>query len=731
MDGTRNLAARMGRWSAQHRKTAFFGWLAFVIAAVAIGGAVGTKTLEDGEDGVGYSQNADKLIADAFPRQSADESVLVQSTNGLRAGDRRFRAAVQDAIAAVSRERGVQEVGDPYASDGSISEDGRSALIRFEIAGDDDAAEVRVGPVLDAVAAVDERHPELRVEQFGDASAEKAVSEAFDDDFERAEVTSLPITLLILVIAFGALVAAGIPLLLAASAVAAAIGLIGPVSQLFPVDEAIASVVLLIGLAVGVDYALFYLRREREERAAGRDEEAALQAAAATSGRAVLISGLTVMVAMAGMYFAGSATFEGFATGTILVVAVAVVGSLTVLPATLSKLGDRVERGRVPVVGRLKRAGGESRLWAAIVDRVMRRPLVSLLAAGGLLVALAIPAFGMHTALPGVDTLPRDIEAMQTYDRIQAAFPGEELPATVAVAADDVTSPRLQEAIDEMRERAVASAGFHEPASTEVSADRTVAVVDLPIAGDGTNAESVAALESLREQIIPATIGRLDGARAFVGGETAGTEDFNRVTNGNLPYVFAFVLGAAFLLLLTTFRSIVIPLKAIALNLLSVGAAYGVLKLVFQDGHGESLLGFESNGAITSWLPLFLFVVLFGLSMDYHVFILTRIKEAVDRGRTTEEAVAYGIKSTAGAVTSAAVVMVAVFSIFGTLSMLDFKQMGVGLASAVLIDATLIRGVLLPAAMKLLGEWNWWLPKWLDWLPRVSHGEPEPAHARA
>jgi uncharacterized membrane protein YdfJ with MMPL/SSD domain len=717
---SRNIAAGMGRWSARHRKRAFFGWLAFVVVAVVIGGVTGTKTLEDEDQGVGDSKKADKVLAQAFPQKAADESVLVQSTNGVRATDPSFRAAVQDAIAAISREVGVQEVEDPYRTDGAISADRRSALISFEIAGEDEQAEERVAPVLAAVDAVDKRHRELRVEQFGDASAEKAISEAFEEDFQRAEVTSLPITLIILVVAFGALVAAGIPLLLAASAVAATIGLLGPVSQVMPVEESITSVVLLIGLAVGVDYALFYLRREREERAAGRDEQAALQAAAATSGRAVLISGLTVMFAMAGMYFAGSAIFEGFATGTILVVAVAVVGSLTVLPAVLSKLGDRVEKGRVPVIGRLKGSGRESRVWGAVIDRVMRRPLVSLIVAGGLLVALAIPAFSLQTALPGVDSLPRDIPIMQTYDRMQAAFPGEELPATVVVSAPDVTSPRVQAAIQDMRDAAVASDGFHKPTAMEISADKTVAAVDLPIAGDGTNAQSVAALESLRQDIIPATIGKVDGAEALVGGETAGTEDFNQVMNSNLPYVFAFVLGAAFLLLLVTFRSLVIPLATIVLNLLSVGAAYGVLKLVFQDGHGESLLGFESNGAVTSWLPLFLFVVLFGLSMDYHVFILTRIKEAVTRGRSTEDAVAEGIKATAGAVTSAAVVMVAVFSIFGTLSMIEFKQMGVGLAAAVLIDATIIRGVLLPATMKLLGEWNWWLPSWLGWLPRIS-----------
>jgi len=720
----RNLAARMGRWSAQHRRKAFLGWLAFVITAVAIGAAVGTSTLADEDSGVGESRHADQAIAAAFPDEGAEETVLVQSA-GPTASEPRFEAAVGDTIAALRDEPGVQGITSPYAASGAISEDGRSALIRFEIAGGDELAGERVEDVLAAVGDVDRRYGDLRIEEFGFASADNALTKAFADDFRKAETTSLPITLVILVVAFGALVAAGIPLLLAISAVAAALGLIGPVSRLMAVDEAITSVVLLIGLAVAVDYAMFYLRREREERAAGRGPEAALEAAAATSGRAVLISGLTVMVAMAGMYFAGAATFAGFATGTILVVAVSVLGSLTVLPAVLSKLGDRVERGRVPVIGRLKRSGRGSRLWGAVVDRVTRHPLASLLIAGGLLVALAIPAFSMHTALPGVDTFPRSIGVIRTYDRIQAAFPGNQLPAEVVVEADDVTSPEVGAAIEAMNRRALASGDFQGPVSVRVSPDRSVAEVSLPIAGDGTNERSIAALEALRGKIIPATVEEA-GAEASVTGITASNQDFNDVMKSNVPYVFAFVLAMAFVLLLVSFRSIVIPLKAIALNLLSVGAAYGVLKLVFQDGHLAGPLGIESTGAITSWLPLFLFVVLFGLSMDYHVFILTRIREAVGAGSRTEDAVAHGIRSTAGVVTSAAVVMVAVFSIFGTLSMIEFKQMGVGLAVAVLIDATIVRGVLLPAAMVLLGERNWWLPRWLQWLPRISHGERAP-----
>jgi RND superfamily putative drug exporter len=483
-------------------------------------------------------------------------------------------------------------------------------------------------------------------------------------------------------------------------------------------------VILLIGLAVGVDYSMFYLRREREERESGRSESASLAAAAATSGRAVMISGFTVMIAMAGMYLAGAPTFESFATGTILVVAVAVVGSLTVLPATLAWLGDRVEKGGVPIIKNHPWNAGESALWSRILTPVLRHPVVSTLVAGGLLVVLAIPAFSLHTANPGVRTLPQDLSVIQTYNRMQEAFPGGPIPAVVAVSADDVTSPDVKGGIAELVKGASSNTHFQQPITTDVSPDHTVAQVSIPLAGDGDNSQSTDALAELRDNLIPATVGAVPGVTAEVTGYTADSVDFTDTLKSHAPLVFGFVLLAAFVLLLFTFRSIVIPFKAILLNLLSVGAAYGILVWIFQEGHLESVLDFKSTGSIVSWMPIFLFVVLFGLSMDYHVFILTRIREAFDRGMPSDEAVAHGIKTTAGVVTSAAVVMIAVFAIFATLSLLIFKQLGVGLAMAVLIDATIIRGVLLPATMKLLGDWNWYLPSWLEWLPHVTH-EPE------
>jgi uncharacterized membrane protein YdfJ with MMPL/SSD domain len=654
--------------------------------------------------------------------------VLVQSKSAS-ATDRSFRTVVGDVQRRLSAVPFTKAFKSPYKPDnaGQISADGHSALIRFQIAGDENQAADRVGATLKATAAARDAHPDFTVEQVGDASVNKQVNDSIGNDFKRAFVTSLPITLVILLIAFGALVAASVPILLALTAVLATIGLVAVTSHFSPVDNSINEVILLIGLAVGVDYSMFYLRREREERESGRSEEASLAAAAATSGRAVLVSGLTVMIAMAGMYLGGASTFTSFATGTIIVVAVAVVGSLTVLPALLAWLGDRIEKGGVPIVKKLPWNAGERGLWSRILTPALRHPLLSAVTAAGLLIVLAIPAFSIHTAAPGTESLPQNLSVVKTYNKVQKVFPGGPIPAVIAVSAADVTSPEVAGAITDLRRRAVADPLFKQPITTDINRDRTVEEVDIPLAGDGSDSKSSAALAQLRDQLVPATIGRAPSATADVGGFTADSKDFNDTMKSHLPLVFAFVLVAAFLLLLVTFRSIVIPIKAILLNLLSVGAAYGVLVRIFQDGHLQSLLGFRSNGAIVPWMPIFLFVVLFGLSMDYHVFILTRIREAFDRGRPTEEAVTHGIKTTAGVVTSAAIVMISVFAIFATLSLLIFKQLGVGLAVAVLIDATIVRGVLLPATMKLLGDWNWYLPQWLQWLPRVSAEKTTPA----
>jgi RND superfamily putative drug exporter len=719
MKRSTNVAARMGRWSARHRKTAIFGWLAFIVAAVVLGGALGTKQLTDTDTLPGESGRAARMLDDGF-KQPAGETVLVQSSKRT-ADSPAFRAAVADVVRRVSAVGVVTNVQSPYATGnrGQISADGHSATVSLDIRGDADTASDRIQPVMAAVEAAAAANPSLRIEEFG-VSAEKQLDDKFNHDLERAGLLSLPVTIVILVVAFGALVAAGIPLLLALSAVMATMGLLAIPSQVWPVDENISAIVLLIGLAVGVDYSMFYLKREREERAAGKSESAALEAAAATSGRSVLISGLTVMTAMAGMFLTGDKTFGSFAMATILVVAIAVLGSLTVLPALLSWLGDRVNKVRVPFLHRLQRPEG-GRAWGWILDRVLAHPLVSVVGATAVLVALALPALGMKTVVPGAEALPQDLPAVQTYNRLQAAFPGGQDPATVVVRAPSIDNPQVKTAIAGLQRQALAGGQFHQPVTVSVNKARTVAEIDLPIAGSSTDAASNAALASLRGKIVPSTVGSIDGVEVGVTGTTAISKDFDSAMRSTAPLVFAFVLAFAFVLLLVSFRSIVLAVKAILLNLLSVAAAYGILVLVFQRSWAKGILDFDYSGGVMAFMPVFLFVILFGLSMDYHVFILSRIREAYDRGMKTEDAVAHGIKTTAGVVTSAAIVMVFVFGIFATLSIVMLKQFGVGLAAAVLIDATIVRAVLLPAAMTLLGDWNWYLPRWLEWLPKLEH----------
>jgi uncharacterized membrane protein YdfJ with MMPL/SSD domain len=723
---SRNLAARAGRWSAHHRKAAILGWIAFVVLAVLVGGKIGQNDLDESAAGSGESKRGDMIVAAAgFPEQ-AGEQVLIQGRGSLTAEAPEMTAAVRDVTRRLQRIDGVTDVERPLHS-----ADGRSVLVSFALSGSDEQAEMLVEQPLAAVAAAQHAHPDVRVEQFGEVSATKAIAEQDAKDGNRAHLLANILMLIILLAAFGAVVAAGLPLVLGATAVAATVGLLGPVSRLYALPADVAELVIIIGLAVGVDYAMFYARRVMEERDRGQSVEAAVERAAATSGRAVLISGMTVLTAMAGLLFAGNPIFVGFGVGTMLVVAMAVLGSLTFLPAMLAFLSRKnwLEKGRVPFVAKRRHAAkGESRVWAAVLQRVLKRPLVSTVLAAALLVALTIPALGMQFKNPGFDGYSRSQPVIQTHDRLQAAFPGGAVPATVVVKSADVTAAPVQEAIGQLHDRALATGQLAEPSHVEISPDKTVAVVGLSVLGSGTDAASERSLETLRSEVVPATVGKLAGAEVAVSGVTASSKDFNDSMLAHAPLVFAFVLALAFILLLVTFRSIVVPIKAIVLNVLSAGAAYGILVLVFQDGHGERVLDFQSVGGIAPVIPLFLFVILFGLSMDYHVFILSRVREAYNRGMSNDEAVAHGLKSTAGVVTSAALVMVAVFGSFALGSDQLAKQIGVGLAAAILIDATIIRAVLLPATMKLLGERNWYLPQRLRWLPELEH-EPQAAPA--
>ncbi|MFC5883872.1 MMPL family transporter [Kitasatospora sp. CM 4170] len=714
----------MGAWSARHRKTAVFGWLLFVVLAALLGGLHGSTEIKESESMPGQVSRAARILDDAGLESPASETVLVRS-DALTTDAPAFRAAVGRVIAGIDATGKAAEVRSPYDT-GAVSADGHAALVQLTLKGDHDDAVENVPAVLAAVAAVQKQHPDLTVVELGDASSGKWIQEQFSDDFARAEWTAVPLALGILLVAFGALVAAVLPVVLAVTAFVAAGGLVALSSGFLHTSDNASSVMLLVGLAVGVDYCLFYLRREREERAAGRDASTALAIAAATSGRAVLVSGVTVVVAMAGMFLTGIAEFQAMSYATIVVVITAVLGSLTVLPALLSLLGDRVEKGRVPLLARLRRPGTAAtggRVWNAVLTPVLRRPLAATVLAGALLVGLAAPMLTMHTAnLTFRQQLPEGNELVAVSQKIEAAFPGSPAPATVVVKAADIDSPAMTAALADLRTKALASGRMHGPVDVTVHPAQNVATVDIPLNGTGNDSVSNDALRTLREEIVPATVLKVPGTEAPVTGRTAGSYDFNAKMTGSMPLVLGFVVAFAFLLMLVSFRSPVIAATAVVLNLLSVGAAYGVLTLVFQHGVGASLLGTAGVGAVESWVPLFLFVILFGLSMDYHVFVVSRIKEGRDRGLPTRAAVAHGIRSTAGVVTSAAVIMVAVFAVFGTLSMQAMKQMGVGLAVAVLIDATVIRAVLLPSVMTLLGERNWYLPAWLRRLPDLSHG---------
>ncbi|MFF9117802.1 MMPL family transporter [Streptomyces massasporeus] len=728
----RGLAARAGGWSARHRWAAVGIWVLFVVLAMGLGSAAGRVDVKDSDQLKGETHTAARIVEDAGIDEPAGETVLIQARGGdLKATDPEFRDAVDAVVRAVEGTGEVTEVTSPYETK-TISKDGRSALVQFDMRGESDTAGERVEPVLKAVEGVQEDHASLRIEEIGGASMMKTFDDAFGEDFKKAEYSAVPVAFGILLIAFGALVAALLPVALAVTAIMATMGLMGVVSHVMPMSETANSVMLLVGMAVGVDYCLFYLRREREEREAGRDAQTALRIAAATSGRAIVVSGVTVCVAMAGMLFTGLAEFEAMGLASLMVVAVAMVGSVTVLPALLSLLGERVEKGRLPFLRRRKRSGGtqDSRFWTAVLRRVLAKPVVAVVVAAGALLAITAPALGMKTQQLTLDQEFGDsLPIVQTYNRLNDAFPGGSEPAEVIVKAHDINAPEVKSALADFRDRAISSGASRGPVEIKLHDAQNVAFVYVPLVGGSDQDRAGASLDLLRDEVRPATLGKVDGLEAPITGQVAGSKDFNDQLAGAVVPVFAFVVVFAFVLMLLSFRSLTIAVTSIVLNLLSVGAAYGILVAVFQHGWGASLVGAEGVGAIITWLPLFLFVILFGLSMDYHVFVVSRIREARLRGLATKDAIRHGVVTTAGVVTSAAVIMVAVFAIFGTLSMQSMKQMGVGLAAAVLIDATIIRGVLLPAVMALLGERNWYLPKWLHRLPDLTHDETPQAVA--
>jgi len=602
-----------------------------------------------------------------------------------------------------------------------VSADRRTTLIPTILAGPKWEANEHV-PEIRAVLAQN-RVPGFAVQVFGLASLNEDFNTVAEEDLAKGESIGIMAALVILVVVFGAVMAAVVPILVALAAIVVAVGLVALVGQAFSFSFFVTNVVTMMGLAVGIDYSLFVVSRYREGRRRGRDKLAAIEAAGATASRAVFISGMTVVLALLGMILIPNNIFRSVAGGAIFVVVAAVVASLTVLPAVLALLGDRIDRLRVRRHSGQARRGG---FWDRITHAVMARPVVALVVGGGLLLAAAASAFDMRTGFSGVTTVPDDIPSKQAFDVLARDFPGG-MSAPVEIVVDGrIDAPAVERDIERLR-AALASDVFFGPSELQVNPARDLALVSAPLNADPSSKAATDAVERVRDRYAAEAFPEGSGAEVLVGGDTAFNEDFFTMAGQYMPIVFAFVLGLSFVLLTVAFRSIVVPLKAIALNLLSVAAAYGLIVLVSQKGVGAGVLGFQQVEVIDAWIPLFLFSVLFGLSMDYHVFLLSRIREHFAWTGDNTESVAYGLRTTGGLITGAALIMVAVFAGFASGRMVAFQQMGFGLAAAVLIDATIVRSVLVPASMKLLGTTGTCLGGWpgsLAWTRRRRRRPP-------
>ena len=729
---TLSFTARIAGWSARHRWLVLTSSAVVIFLAVVAMITVGTE-LRDDDEGVGESGKAVKLMDERFrsapvpdePRVPTRIERLIFSNPSLEVDDPLFRSTVETTIKDIRALPGVTSAVSYYdTGEPEMLADDRRAVLGWVTLQDESVrhgGDIDIGPVQDAVqsAAAEAGGFEIAVVSFG--LIEDEFEEIIDEDFSRIMFISLGLGLIILLLAFRAVVAAVIPLVMAIGAIFSALGVATLVSKAYPLVDLYAEMILLMGLAVGIDYSLFIVSRFRNERSAGRPKLEAISVASNTTGRAVFYAGITVVLSLAGLMLTGDSVFISLALGAIIVVFLAIVGSLTLLPALLSALGDNVNRLRIPLLGRENRQAG---IWGAITDRVLAKPAVLATVTAGALIALAVPVLYLNLGFnEGADALPDALEGKRAVELLEEHFSSSLLqPAKVVVDAPDVHAPEIEAAVAGLIQQVEEDDAFLGPFPTRVSDAGDLLRVNVPVAGKIDDEESEDALKLLREVIIPEAFAGTN-ANVYVAGATAGSVDFRDHMYDRAPYVFAFVLGLSFLLLLVMFRSIVIPVKAIVLNLLSVGAAYGVLVMVFQWGWGIGILGSEASGIIESWLPLFLFGILFGLSMDYHMLLLNRIKEVYDEGESNEAAVSLGIRLTARQITSAAAIMVGVFGAFATSRVLGLQQFGVGLAVAVFIDATVIRVILLPASMKLLGEANWYLPKWLDWLPRVSPQE--------
>jgi RND superfamily putative drug exporter len=731
--------ARVAGWSARHRWPVFALWFVATIGLFAGSLALGgTRTVEavsndqrakyeagealviysDANASVGQQAPASQsfLLIVSSANRTVDDPAYAADVAAITAKLGALQATVDGGSGPVL-ERLVDPIGVPAAA-GLVSADRTTVRIAGQVPGDGPTLEARLKPIPGLIDEIRAAYPAYDIHALNNTLANDEINKLITGGLDSSLRLTIPLTFVILLIAFGAAVAAVVPLVLAITALLAAFGILGIYSQSVSAVSPYASqLVVLIGLAVAVDYSLFMLTRFRTERRHGRTKLAAIDVASNTAGRAVFFSGLAVMISIGGLFLLDDPLFRSMAVGTISVVLVAVIGSLTFLPATLAILGDGVNRLRLPFISRDRAEG--SGIWARLVRAVMGRPIIAAVVAAGLLVAVASPVTRLRMGvLNDVTDFPDSLDVVQAANLLNAKWPsGSELDLSVVVTRADEAPTKA--AIATMSDAILAIPGLSGPATTTIAADGHVAEVSFTMSGGSNDPRNADIVRQVRSSVVPAAFGGLTGVRALVTGDAAYNLDVVDFYAHGMPTVMLFVLSFSFILLLVAFRSIVIPIKAILLNLLSTGAAFGLLVVVFQDGALAQQLGFKP-GPIESFIPVFIFTILFGLSMDYHVFILTRIKEARDHGLPSNEAVARGISITSGTVTSAAAIMVVVFAVFVTLELTIIKQLGFGLAVAVFLDATIVRSILLPATMRLLGEWNWWLPSWLNWLPRVT-----------
>lgn len=708
------------------RATSARPWLTIAVwlAVLVIVGSVITRYLGDAlTTAQEFTNNpdsvrAEEIVREEFPDLPKSAELVIVHAPTLNVEQPQFVEFVNKLTDDISANEHVEGTLNYYQTGqpSLVSRDRTATIIlttlRGEFVEQEEHAEDLVG--LSRAASNDT----FEVKVTGPAAISHNFSEISEKDLQRGELFGLPITLVILVIVFGAFVAALLPLALSVIAIVAAIGttaIVGSVGD--PFSFFVVNMITMMGLAVGIDYALFVVSRFREERGKGEVKAEAIARASATAGKAVVFSGLTVVLALLGLFLIPMNIFQGLAAGAIFVVIFAVLAATTLLPALLSLLGDRVNLGRVGPRRDLGSAG-EGGFWDALTRRIMARPLASLILATGILLLAALPALDLRIGASGIGAMPEKLEARQAYELLRDKFSLGFLSPAYVVVEGDLTTPQLQEAIQEFQKRLVDNPRLSQ-ATVLSNLESDVALIQFAINAENTSDTAQDAVQKLRQEIVPQTFGRV-GATALVGGEASGNLDFVDISRDHVIPVFAFVLGLSFLLLMVVFRSIVVPLKAILMNLLSVAAAYGLLTLVFQKGVGNEVFGFQQVERIEAWLPLFLFCVLFGLSMDYHVFLLSRVREQFLKVRDNTEAVAFGVRSTASIITGAALIMVAVFGSFASGDLVMFQQMGFGLAVAILLDATIVRSFLVPASMRLLGERNWYLPPFLRWLPNIS-----------